>query len=175
MKIRVPGWARGQAMPSSLYAFKNWNGPHISIRINGKEVDYKIENGYAVLDRVWNNADQVTMDLPMPAEQVAAIRLVPEDSGKLAIQRGPLIYCAEWKDNDGKVSDFVLPDRSVLEPAKRPALLGGITILTGQVLRRNGPTERTRIAQMTMIPYYAWANRGKGEMTIWLPGTQHFP
>jgi DUF1680 family protein len=175
LKIRVPGWARGQAMPTSLYGFDRVDGAHIIIRINGIKTDYEIEKGYAVLSRVWRKGDRVTMDLPMPVERVDAIRVVAEDSGKVAIQRGPIIYCAEWKDNDGKVSDFVLPGQSVLEPKGRPELLGGITILTGQAMRRDRITGRTRMAPMTMIPYYAWANRGKGEMTVWLPGTQHIP
>jgi DUF1680 family protein len=175
LKIRVPGWARGQAMPSSLYVFDHVEEPNIIIRINGEKADYRIEKGYAVLSRLWGKGDRVTMDLPMPIEHVTAIRLLPEDSGKVAIQRGPIIYCAEWKDNEGKVSDFVLPGQSVLEPTGRPALLGGITILTGQAMRRDSLTGRRTNAQMTMIPYYAWANRGKGEMTIWLPGAQYIP
>lgn len=168
LRLRVPGWVREQAIPSTLYAFEpaasatfgsgvinSSTPPPVDIRINGKAEHYEIENGYAVIRRAWHKGDELTMNLPMPTEKIVANPLLKEDSGKVAIQRGPLIYCAEWTDNGGKVSDRVMPENSRMLPQTRPDLLEGVTVLTG-----NG---------LTLIPYYAWANRGKGEMMIWFP------
>jgi uncharacterized protein len=174
VRVRIPGWVRGQAIPSDLYAFEpnaaatfgstadnassagNPAPPQqIGIRVNGQTVAYKMENGYALLDRNWQKGDKITMDLPMPTERVVANPLVKEDAGKVAIQRGPLIYCAEWKDNKEKVSDMTIPKNSQMLPQDRPDLLEGVTVLNGKGL--------------TLIPYYAWANRGEGEMMVWFP------
>jgi uncharacterized protein len=168
IRVRIPGWARGQAIPSDLYSFEQdasatftsasatfAPASPIGIRVNGEPVAYKMENGYALLDRTWKPDDKITMVLPMPTERVVANPLLKEDAGKVAIQRGPLMYCAEWKDNGGKVSDRLIPENSRLLPQQRPDLLDGVTILSGR--------------QLTLIPYYAWANRGPGEMMIWFP------
>jgi DUF1680 family protein len=167
VKVRVPGWARGEAMPTPLYSFaampdlvpQSEGVPGLEIKINGVAVRYVLENGYAVLNRVWQKGDKITMDLHMPVREVMASVKVPEDAGKLAVQRGPLMYCAEWKDNKGKVSDLVLPNNSDLQPVVRPDLLEEVTTLVGK--------------DMTLIPYYAWANRGKGEMTVWIRAGQN--
>ena len=174
LKLRVPGWISRQAIPSALYSFEKAAPASSgsasfkpSILINGKPVSYKIENGYAVLNRTWQKGDRVTMNLPMPVQKIIADSRLTDDAGKVAIQRGPLIYCAEWKDNGGKINDLLLPANSRLTPATRPDLLGGVTVLTGQGVRKSGPSAQT--VPVTLIPYYAWANRGKGEMTVWLP------
>ena len=193
VRVRVPGWARGQAIPTDLYTFEGAAGSghaataaagqtaaagtaagHAApsgpeIRINGKAVTYTMENGYAVLNRVWNKGDRITMKLPMPVERGVANVLVPEDAGRITVQRGPLIYCAEWKDNGGKVSGLALPHNSRLQPQARPDLLGGVTVLTGQAIRREDNAGKLQPVAITLIPYYAWANRGKGEMMVWLP------
>jgi DUF1680 family protein len=183
LKIRVPGWARGEAIPSTLYAFEQ-NGasapaasnpgalrasanPPAEIRVNGKPVTYTVENGYAILAREWRKGDQVTMNLPMPFQKVVANPALAEDAGKLAIQRGPLMYCAEWKDNGGKVSGLEIPENIQWALQTRPELLGGVTVLTGQALQRDSSANGLKPATVTLIPYYAWANRGKGEMTVW--------
>jgi DUF1680 family protein len=168
VKLRIPGWIRDQAIPSDLYSFeKDGASAHhkVEILINGKAIPYRIENGYAVLNRTWQKDDRITMNLPMPVEKVIADLRLTDDSGKVAIQRGPLMYCAEWKDNGGKVSDLSLSANSPLLPMKRPDLLEGVTVLSGQAVRRTN----LQAIPVTLIPYYAWANRGKGEMTVWLP------
>jgi hypothetical protein len=159
LRIRVPGWARGEAIPDGLYTFERHKEAGAAagkpvIRVNGVATAYTMENGYAVLNRVWKKGDKVTMALPMPVQEVQASAKVPEDAGKVAVQRGPMIYCTEWKDNGGKVSNLVLPEKDNLATKYRPDLLGGVMTLNG--------------AGMTLIPYYAWANRGKGEMTVWI-------
>jgi DUF1680 family protein len=167
VKLRVPGWIRNQAIPSSLYTYKNASTPKIEIQINGKAVPYTMENGYAVLKRTWQKGDRITMNLPMPVEKVVADARLTDDHGKMAVQRGPLMYCAEWKDNGGKVSDLFLPADSRWTPVAKPDLLEGVTVLSGKGYRQKGAALQP--ASVTLIPYYAWANRDKGEMAVWFP------
>ena len=172
VKLRIPGWIRGQAIPSALYSFEKSNSgstPKVEILINDKPVAYKIEEGYAILSRTWHKGDRITMNLPMPVEKVEADSRLTDDRGKVAIQRGPLLYCAEWKDNSFKVSDLLLPENGSLLPKKRPDLLDGVTVLTGQVYQKTAAPAQPKRMQVTLIPYYAWANRGKGEMEVWIP------
>jgi uncharacterized protein len=177
LRIRIPGWARGQAMPTDLYSFKPDEAAPapVEIRINGKPEQYSIENGYAILSREWNPGDEIIMNLPMPVRKVAAISQVIDDHNQVAIQRGPLMYCAEWKDNADKPGKMRLMGEDHFLPANRPDLLGGITVLNGigavavENIEGEGPGRLYRDIPLTLIPYYAWANRGKGEMTVWFP------
>ncbi|MES1159642.1 MAG: beta-L-arabinofuranosidase domain-containing protein, partial [Bacteroidota bacterium] len=152
LKLRVPGWIRNQAIPSSLYTYKNSSTPKIEIQINGKPVPYTMDNGYAVLKRTWQKGDRITMNLPMPVEKVAADARLTDDQGKIAVQRGPLMYCAEWKDNGGKVSDLLLPADSRWTPVAKPDLLEGVTVLTGQGYREKKASSGLEPAQVTLIP-----------------------
>jgi len=138
------------------------------IRINGERTPYKIESGYAVLQRKWKKGDKITMNLLMPVRQVKANAHLQEDAGKVAVQRGPLMYCLEWKDNGGKVSDISLPAVVKLEPVVQDGALGRITVLKGEGMRKDSVSGATRAVDITMIPYYTWANRGAGEMTVWV-------
>ena len=183
VRLRIPGWARNEAIPSSLYSFEGTALPvHPTIRINGQKVDYRVEAGYAVLQRSWNKGDKIELDLPMPVREVQASAHLGEDAGKIAVQRGPLMYCLEWKDNDGKVSDLSLPAAADLQPAIQDGQLGRVTVLKGEGLRTDTTTSgavKTQAVPVTLIPYYAWANRGPGEMTVWIkeaqPTTQKQP
>ncbi len=177
MNVRVPGWARGEAVPSSLYVF-NTNKARIgdvSLKLNGREVGMDLNNGFARLDRNWRKGDTIELNLPMPVRRIVANPNVSDDRGRVAIQRGPIVYCAEWPDNaGGKVRNLLLADNSPIEPKMRPDLLGGIVTLSGQAdslaVDKEGKTVHTP-HQLTLIPYYAWANRGRGEMVVWLPDT----
>ncbi|MDO6430435.1 glycoside hydrolase family 127 protein [Flavitalea sp. BT771] len=168
LRLRIPGWARNEAMPSSLYSYTTINSSLPNIKINGQKVPCKLEDGYAVLRRTWKKGDKIELDLPMPVRKVKANANLSEDKGKVAIQRGPLMYCLEWKDNGGKVSDLLFPSTAILTPQKQKNDLGSITVLKGQGLRRDSTSGVTRSVPVTLIPYYAWANRGPGEMTVWL-------
>jgi len=109
----------------------------------------------------------------MEVRRVVANVAVPDDNGKVALQRGPIIYCAEWKDNDGKAGNIIIPKGTVFTPEYEPSLLNGVTVLKANVktvdLDESAQTISTTSKTMTAIPYYAWANRGKGEMTVWFP------
>jgi DUF1680 family protein len=168
MRIRIPGWARAEAIPSDLYAFQNKSTAKISLTLNGKPVAYKVENGYAVINRQWKKGDNIQLDLPMEVKKVIANKALVDDKGKTALQRGPVMYCAEWKDNGGTVSNLSIPANATFKPVAEPGLLNGVTVLKGEVLSKtNG--EAAKKVELTAIPYYSWANRGKGEMTVWFP------
>jgi len=175
LRIRIPGWAKQQAMPSRLYWFANASAAsQIPIKVNGQTIEYVIENGYALIRRTWKKGDRVSMQLPMEIRKVKADTNLTDNIGKLALQRGPIVYCAEWADNNGKVANLLLPESSALTAAFKPDLLQGVTVLQGElpaVIIENGNSISTRKQPFTAIPYYSWANRGLGEMTVWFPST----
>src|SRR6185312_1224491 len=171
--LRIPGWARGEAIPGGLYAFERADAGKAMIKVNGQVVDVTMEKGYAVIGRRWKKGDSVELVLPMKVQMVEACDSVKGDAGKMAIQRGPIVYCGEWVDNDGRTSNLI-PGLAETAVAKfEPALLNGITTLRLKgrrvVVSPDGLDVSTRVAPVVLIPYYSWANRGKGEMTIWFP------
>jgi len=175
MLIRIPGWAKGIAIPSDLYAFQNAMRiqVQIPITVNGVPVEYEMENGYAVIKRTWKKNDVVEVKLPMSVERVVANEKVKSDIGKVALQRGPIIYCAEWADNDGRAANFVMPQQANFTTEFKADLLNGVEVIKSMVpaveVDANGMNVQTVQKPFVAIPYYAWANRGKGEMMIWFP------
>ncbi|SFO23752.1 hypothetical protein SAMN05428949_4604 [Chitinophaga sp. YR627] len=171
LKLRVPGWARQEAIPGGLYHFKDQDQHKVVIKVNGQSVDYQLEQGYAVIKRKWSKKDLVEMQLPMDTHEVLADNKIKDDIGKVAVQRGPLMYCAEWKDNDGRTSNLILP--AIFQPEERKELLNGIVVLKGEGKSVNVDVQQQQVnttpRQITLIPYYAWANRGEGEMNVWFP------
>lgn len=173
MLIRIPGWAQNIALPNNLYHFTNVLTSKVVILINGKNADYQIQNGYAILKRTWQKNDLIQVILPMESRKVVSDTLIKDNIGKLSLQRGPLMYCAEWKDNSGKTSNIILPATSTLKAIYNADLLHGVVELKSQAsiveISANGQEIKTNKKPFTAIPYYAWANRGKGEMTVWIP------
>ena len=173
LRIRIPGWAQNEAMPSNLYSYETPSAQKIDIKINGVSVEYHIEKGYAVLTKKWKKGDKIELNLPMNVQRVIANTNLKDDTSKIALQRGPIMYCAEWKDNDGKATNIIVPKDAVFETAYEPALLKGVMVLKAKVKSVNidaaSQTISTETKTMTAIPYSAWANRGEGEMTVWFP------
>jgi len=180
LRLRIPGWARGEAMPGGLYRFEGGgNGLQesgsgaVSIRVNGQIVNAEMKNGYAVINRTWKNKDVVELVLPMPVQKVMAMDSVKEDIGKLAMQRGPLLYCAEWVDNNNRTGNLIVPANASFTTSLQPGLLNGVVTLQTDAQRvevaSGGLEINTHKDHIVAIPYYAWANRGKGEMNIWFP------
>ncbi len=164
LRIRVPGWVDSRPMPSQLYAYRNAQPARYTLTVNGKTVAPPIENGYAVVTRTWKAGDRVVLAMNMPVRQVMANANVKDDQNRFAIERGPLVYCAEGVDNGGQALDLT-PD-GTLTPEYRPGMLGGVTVLTGkQVRSTTGNSPATQ--PLTLIPYYAWAHRGPTEMAVW--------
>ena len=125
-----------------------------------------------MISHTWKNNDKVTVELPMEVKRVVCIDSVKDNQGKVALQRGPIIYCAEWADNNGKAGNIILPRDSKFITEYRPDLLNGImTIKTEVPVVTISENENISTSKRTMtaIPYYSWANRGVGEMTIWFP------
>ncbi len=152
MLVRIPGWAQNEAIPSNLYSFENSSDKKPIITVNGKEVSYEIQNGYAVLNRKWKKKDVIEVHLPMEVRRVAANSLVKNDIGKVALQRGPIMYCAEWIDNNGKASNIVIPANTKFEAKYNPDLLKGIETLHAEVpaviIKDHGENIQTREAEI---------------------------
>ena len=173
LKVRIPGWAQNTAIPGNLYTYEGANSAKVVININGLPVDYTMVNGYAVLNKAWKKGDVVTVNLPMQVRRVVASANIKEDIGKVALQLGPIMYCAEWADNNGRASNIVVPGTAVFTTQFKPAMLNGVMVLQSAVPVVNidsvASTVNTVTQTFTAIPYYAWANRGKGEMMLWFP------
>jgi DUF1680 family protein len=171
--IRVPGWAQQQPMPSSLYHYQNSNSAPVIIKVNGIAINYTLQNGYVAINRSWKKNDVVEMLLPMDIKRVASSEALINNKGLVSLQRGPLVYCAEWADNNGSTTNLVLPANQSLTAVYNSNLLNGVMTLQGNaiavVTNTAGNSVQTQTQPFTAIPYYAWANRGRGEMTVWLP------
>ena len=171
--VRIPGWARNEAMPSDLYQFASNDSKSVEIKINGQVVNYSLSNGYAVLNKNWKKGDVVEVNLPMDVRRVVANKNVKDDIGKVALQRGPLMFCAEWADNFGRASNIIIPDNAVMTTEFKPDLLNGVMVIKSEVpqvvVDKDGNSVSTITRTMTAIPYYSWAHRGKGEMMVWFP------
>ncbi|HEY0744345.1 MAG TPA: beta-L-arabinofuranosidase domain-containing protein, partial [Chryseosolibacter sp.] len=173
MLVRVPGWATNQAIPGDLYHFNSKDQPSIQAKINGKIIQAKIEKGYLAIERDWKKGDVLELMLPMEVEKVYSNNLLVENSGKVALQRGPLMYCAEAIDNSGKTSTLVLPTSATFTTELRKDLLNGVIILRGEAavptIHGDGISVSTEAKPFVAVPYYSWAHRGEGEMTVWFP------
>lgn len=171
--VRIPGWARNEPFPSDLYAFADASSSKIELKINGQVADIQIQNGYLVLNRNWQKGDVVELNLPMEVRRVKANDKVKADIGKVALQRGPVVYCAEFTDNNGRTSNLILPNNATFSSEYKADLLNGITVLKGTAnavqVTNNGTGIETKTQSFTLIPYYARSNRGEGEMRVWFP------
>lgn len=172
LKLRVPGWAQNQPVPSDLYRFANQNSETVSLKINGKVVKIKIEKGYISLNRKWKEGDVISLNFPMPVRKIAAYEAVTNNQGKLAYQRGPLVYCFEDKDNNnGFMFDNFAGVEETVAAEFDGQLLGGVVKLKlkGNKVILQEDKKVTEPVDLTAIPYYAWNNRGKANMLVWLP------
>jgi DUF1680 family protein len=172
LKVRVPGWARGEPMPGELYQYLLSRTEPVSLKVNGEAAPYEMIRGYAVLDREWKPGDALDVNFPMPVRRIVSHERVIDNIGMVALERGPLVYCLEEADNADGVFNLVLPDDAELSFAYREDVLGGIGTIRGTArsLRRGeggvGVTVTER--EFTAIPYYAFANRGPGQMSVWV-------
>jgi len=161
--VRIPGWARNEPVPGDLYRFADKSAAKVGLKVNGKAAPIQVEKRYVSLSREWKRGDVIELNLPMPVRRVLANEQVAEDRGRVALERGPIVYAVEWADNPkGQVRDLILPDTERLTAEFKPALLNGVTVVKGKAL--SGRSEQA----FTAIPYYAWANRGRGEMIVWI-------
>lgn len=155
LRVRIPGWAENRPLPSDLYRYIQSPGGAVELRVNGEPLNAPREKGYAVIRRTWKAGDRVEVRFPMPVNRVLAHESVSAAKGKIAIERGPLVYCAESCDNSGKVSDLVLPAAAPLSVERKEYLSQGISVIKSK-------------EAMTWVPYCVWGYRGPGEMKVWI-------
>jgi DUF1680 family protein len=174
LRIRIPGWLQGEVVPGDLYAYTDDRALTYEVKVNGRTVEGKIkmEKGYFVVDRSWKKGDVVDVRFDMEPHTVGANSKVEANRGKIAVERGPVVYCAEWPDNDFSVLSVFMNRKSQFTVENNPDLLGGVNLIktNAQTLsyNENGRLQAKDVL-LTMIPYYAWAHRGSGEMSVWLP------
>ena len=171
--VRIPGWTGDQVMAGDLYRFFGTSHSSVTLKVNGRALNPAMANGYAQIRREWKAGDFIDLSLPMDVRRILADPRVKDDAGLVALERGPLVYAAEWPDNGGHALNLVVPDNTPLRSEFRKDLLNGVEVITGKVpavvRSKDGNASVTQSASLVAIPYYAWANRGMGEMAVWLP------
>jgi DUF1680 family protein len=175
INVRIPGWARNEPVPSDLYRYMDPLKAQTVIKVNGREVPGTVTNGYVAIDRSWRPGDTIDITFPMEIRRVVAHANVTADKDRVALERGPIVYAAEWPDNpNGKVRNIVLPDANALTTEFRADLLNGVQVVKGRALGlamdEKGGVIKSEQPFMA-IPYATWANRGRGQMTVWLART----
>ncbi len=177
MLIRLPGWVDKHPVPSDLYRFSDDVIGRYSVKVNGQEVKAEWTKGYLNLNRRWKKGDVVTLHFDMPVRTVKANGAVKDDRGRIAVERGPLVYCAEGADNhDFNIFQFLMPRQprfSVTDLQVKGKRDVNFTVkavqVNGQAVDMDDKGEvTTKPAQLTMIPYYAWNHRGPGMMEVWM-------
>lgn len=172
MHLRIPGWVRGAVLPSDLYRYADGQELEYTVTVNGEPVAGELQKGYLLIDRKWKKGDVVEVNFDMKPRIVKANGKVEADRGRVAVERGPLVYCAEWPDNDFNVHNILLNQHPSFQVVERPDLLYGIHEITtdAQALSYDAAGKlAVRDVKLTLIPYYAWAHRGEGDMEVWLP------
>src|SRR5262249_50916656 len=169
----VRGGGGEAPVPSALT--KNREGPALpsTLSVKGQPVKVELVRGYALVKRRGKAGDTVQLSLPMPVRRVVSDDRVAANRGRVALERGPIVYAIESVDNAGDVFNVVLPDDAVLSARPRPDLLGGVTVVTGRALGLypgdDGRTVVTREQDFLAVPYNVWSNRGEDRMAVWLP------
>jgi len=174
LMLRIPGWAIGQPIPSGLYHYAAPPIENISIAVNGKTISSeRNDKGYVCVRRTWKMGDTVTLNLPMPVNVVIAHESIEDDKNRIAFERGPLVYCAEGVDNNGHVQNRFIDENTTWDTTKLEIIPGvSVTAITGHGHAVYKDTQdaslRVETEPITLVPYYAWAHRGEGEMEVWL-------
>ena len=168
IKLRVPVWARDIPTPEGLYRYADQLPGRPSVTVNGRQVDATPDGlGYVALTRLWRDGDTIEVEFPMEARRVVADERVRENRGRFAVERGPIVYCCEWPEvADGKVLDLLFDDGGELRTRPDADLLGGHPVIDTEARSLTDPSAPAK--PVTLTPYHLWANRGAGEMSVWL-------
>jgi len=161
LRLRIPGWARGEVLPGNLYTYTTRNDNAPTLYINGEQGDIEPEDGYFEISRRWTKGDELILNFPMAVQMAKADERVEDDRGKRSMEYGPIVYCVEAIDNPGSLDALSLTGQMNWNAEKNNDLLGGINVVTGINEKDN--------SKLTAIPYYAWSNREVGAMKVWLP------
>lgn len=169
LRLRIPGWVKESPVPTSLYSFTKPSTGRYTVKVNGSKVTPAEGDGYATISRTWKAGDTVELELPMEVRRVRACDSVADDRGKLAIQRGPVMFCLEGRDqSDSTVFDKFIPEEAEFAAIFEDSLLNGVMTLTtvGKQVLPDGSHKETLLKA---IPYSTWNNRGADEMAVWIP------
>ncbi len=158
LRIRIPGWAQGEPVPSDLYRYVDEASEAPTLTVNGEAIDLNMDGGFACVRRTWQRGDSVDLSLAMAVKRVVSHESVEANKGRVAIERGPILFCAEAVDNGVGVRERLLSKSVDLAASYRADLLHGVVVLSGD--------------GWTLIPYYAWCHRGANEMAVWLKSGQ---
>ena len=173
LQLRIPGWAQNEPVPGTTYRYADNDTARFTLLVNNKPATFTMQGGYAVINREWKKGDAVALNLPMPVRRVRAIDSIRQDNNRVAFQRGPLVYCFEHPDNSGNAMNFFVPANMVFTAQYNKDLLEGVVALQADApvveASADGNAVVTVHKKITAIPYYAWANRGPGQMQVWVP------
>jgi DUF1680 family protein len=160
LRLRIPGWARGEPVPSDLYRYEASPGAGYTVRVNGATMVTPLSEGYLVIERGWQHGDVVELELAMPVRRARAHPRIAGKTEQVAFERGPLVYCVEQMDAELPLAALRVPPQAGVIPVERPELLGGVTTLR---------VAAAGVPPFECVPYYAWNNRGLGALRVWLP------
>ncbi len=160
LKLRIPGWIRNQVTPGTLYQYVGKNTGEIVLKVNGEDLPVSINEGYIDISREWSKGDEIELILPMEIRYVVSNEEVVDDTGLVALEYGPFVYCAEEVDNHN-FENLHLSQNMDLTVENSDDLLDGINLIRGY--------DPSNSESMVLVPYYSWSNRGIGKMKVWLP------
>lgn len=172
LNIRIPGWVKGEVVPSNLYTYTDGKRLGYTVKVNGEAVESPLQQGYFVIDRTWKKGDKVEIHFDMEPRTVRANGQVAADKGRVAVERGPIVYCAEWPDNKCDVLSvlinqepkFTLGNKEIMNTNVQTLTTDAQTLTFDKAGKLHAADEK-----LVLIPYYAWAHRGPGKMTVWIP------
>jgi hypothetical protein len=180
MMIRIPGWVQSRVVPSDLYSYSDDIFSTYEISVNGQRVDSELENGYFVINRNWKKGDVIRIHFDMPVRTVVANPRVTDDRGRIAVERGPLVYCTEEADNEGvnphhlllpRLPQFDVQAAYSIRNTEGDGNTFNVTAITAKAQEAAIADDgRLAVKDVTvkLIPYYAWNHRGAGRMDVWL-------
>ena len=171
LKIRIPGWVRGNVVPSDLYRYTDNKRLNYSVSVNGKNIGTLTSDGYFTISREWKNGDKIHIHFDMEARTVRANNKVEADCGMISIERGPIVYCAEHPDNNFDIMSILINQQPQFSlnttKVANTEVVSLITDAQSLSFDEKGRLSATN-QRLTLIPYYAWCHRGSGAMRVWI-------
>ena len=173
VRLRIPGWAVNQPVPSDLYSYINAQKSDYKLLVNGKEFSATEEKGYVIIDRIWKKGDKISYQLPMEIKRTISNENVVANRGLVSLERGPLLYCIESTDNDFDVNQYIIPDNANLKLMFDKEKFSGINVIQGEGIAIKSSNDNLSLSSekksFTAIPYNVWDNRNAAKMRVWLP------
>ena len=173
LAFRIPGWLGNAAVPGGLYSFASVSATKPIMLVNGSPVEYQMENGYAVIEREWKDGDKIDYQMPMEVKKLLSRPELKQNNQRMALQRGPLVYCVEGADNNDKAWNILAPVNTQFQIEKFSVLDEPVVSIVGElpviVTGEDRMSINTQKTKVRAIPYYTWCNRGSNAMQVWLP------